>query len=150
MKIEKDYEEFLKLLNKNKVKYVIVGAFALALYSNPRYTKDLDIFVEPAVENGKRLLKVLNEFGFKNLELKEEDFTVKNQIIQLGYEPVRIDLMTSIPGCSFEEVWNNKIAEKYGRTRVYFIGKRELIKSKKASGRKQDIADLELLEKTEI
>jgi hypothetical protein len=147
MKTEKDYEEFLELLNKNKVKYVVVGSFALALYSKPRYTKDLDILIEPEKENIKRLLNVLHKFGFKKIDIKIEDLTKKNQILQLGYEPVRVDILTSISGCPFGEVWNNKVKEKYGKTLANFIGKRELIKSKKACGRKQDIADLELLEK---
>ncbi len=147
MKIEKDYEEFLGLLNKNSVKYVVVGAFALALYSKPRYTKDLDILIETEEENIKKLINVLHKFGFKNINIKTEDLTKKDQILQLGYEPVRIDILTSIAGCSFEEVWNNKLKEKYGKTLVNFIGKRELIKNKKAISRKQDIADLELLEK---
>jgi len=147
MKTEKDYEEFLGLLNKNSVRYAIVGAFALALYSKPRYTKDLDILIEPEEENAKKLINVLHEFGFKGINIKKEDLTRKNQILQLGYEPLRIDILTSIAGCSFQEVWNNKFREKYGKTLVNFIGKKELMKNKKAIGRKQDIADLELLEK---
>ncbi|MBN1693866.1 hypothetical protein JW879_00515 [candidate division WOR-3 bacterium] len=148
MKTEKDYEEFLDLLNKNRVKYAIVGAFALALYSKPRYTKDLDILVEPEEKNIKKLLDVLNEFGFEKINIKTEDLTEKNQILQLGYEPVRIDILTSISGCSFEEIWNNKKKEKYGKTLAFFIGKKELVKNKKTVGRKQDIADIELLEKS--
>ncbi|MEJ2306887.1 MAG: hypothetical protein P8Y62_04105 [candidate division WOR-3 bacterium] len=147
MRTEKDYEEFLNLLNKNKVKYAIVGSFALALYSKPRYTKDLDILIEPEKENIKRLINVLEKFGFKNIDIEEEDLTKKNQILQLGYEPVRLDILTSISGCSFSEIWNNRVKEKYGKTTANFIGKRELIKSKRACGRKQDIADLEFLEK---
>jgi len=147
MKTEKDYEEFLGLLNKNSVRYAIVGAFALALYSKPRYTKDLDILIEPEEENTKKLINVLHEFGFKEINIKKEDLTRKNQILQLGYEPLRIDILTSIAGCSFQEVWNNKFREKYGKTLVNFIGKKELMKNKKAIGRKQDIADLDLLGK---
>jgi hypothetical protein len=147
MKIEKDYEEFLRLLNKNSVKYIVVGAFALALYSKPRYTQDLDILIETEEENIKKLINVLHEFGFKKINIKIEDLTKKDQILQLGYEPVRIDILTSITGCSFKEVWNNKLKEQYGKTLVNFIGKKELIKNKKAISRKQDIADLELLGK---
>jgi hypothetical protein len=147
MKTEKDYEEFLGLLNKNSVKYVIVGAFALALYSKPRYTKDLDILIEPEKENATKLINVLHTFGSENINIRKEDLTKKDQILQLGYDPVRIDILTSIAGCSFEEVWNNKLKEKYGKTLVNFIGKKELIKNKKTLGRKQDIADLELLGK---
>lgn len=145
MQAEKDYEELLKLFNKNKVKYCIVGAYALAFYANPRYTKDMDILVEPDVENAHRIVKSLNEFGFKNLRLTEKDFSRKNKIIQLGYEPLRVDILTSIEGTDFREVWKNKRVSKYGKQRIFFIGMSELIKNKKASRRKQDKVDLEIL-----
>ena len=145
MKVEKDYEELLKLLNKNKAKYCIVGAYAVAFHAKPRYTKDMDIFIEPSKENGKRILKALNEFGFKELDLKEEDFIQKGIVIQLGYEPLRVDIVTSIEGCTFEEVWENKVEGHYGNEKVYFIGLNELIKNKKKSKRKQDKVDLEIL-----
>lgn len=145
MKIEKDFEELLKLLNKYKVKYCIVGAYALAFYAKPRYTKDIDLFVKADPENSKRILAALNEFGFKNLKALEKDLEKENQIIQLGYEPVRVDILTSIDGCNFAEVWLNKKTGSYGRTKVYFIGLKQLIKNKKKSNRNQDKADLELL-----
>jgi len=147
MKIEKDYEELLKLFNKNKVKYCIVGAYALALYAMPRYTKDMDLFVEPDQDNARKILRALEEFGFKKLGLKEKDFSRKHKIIQLGYEPIRVDILTSIEGCDFEEVWKHKKTFHYGRQKAYFIGRNELVKNKKASRRKQDLADLEVLSK---
>ena len=98
MRIEKDYEELLGLLNKHKVKYCIVGAYAVAFHKKPRYTKDIDIFVEPSVENGKKIVDALNEFGFESLHLSENDFAEKGRIIQLGYEPVRVDIITEIAG----------------------------------------------------
>ena len=145
MKLEKDYEDFLNLLNKNNVEYCIVGAFAIALYSIPRYTKDIDILINPTVDNAKKIIRVLKEFGFKNLNIGEEDFTKDGQIIQLGYEPIRIDILTSIDGCNFQEIWKNKIIGKYGNAKIFFIGIDELIKNKKATNRKQDQADLEIL-----
>ena len=105
MRVEKDFEELLGLFNKNKVRYCIVGAFAVGFYIRPRYTKDIDILVEPSKKNAKRIIRSLDSFGFKVMGLKEEDFSQKNKIIQLGYEPTRIDIITSIQGCSFEEVW---------------------------------------------
>lgn len=146
MKVEKDYEEFLELLNKNRVKYCIVGSFALAIHSKPRYTKDIDIFIEPSEENGEKLIQVLKEFGFQDINLTKKDFTEEEQVIQLGYEPIRIDILTSLSGCTFEEVWENKVSAGYGKIQVFFIGKRELIKNKKATHRKQDIADLDFLQ----
>jgi hypothetical protein len=145
MKVEKDYEEFLRLLNKNKVRYCIVGAYAVALYARPRYTKDMDIFVEADQDNARKLVKVLKEFGFEDLELSEDDFMKEGTIIQLGYEPVRIDLLTSLPGCSFQEVWENKQLGDYGDEKVFYIGLEDLIRNKTVSNRKQDEADLELL-----
>lgn len=145
MKVEKDYEELLELFNKNKVKYCIIGAYAVGFYARPRYTKDMDILVEPNAENACKIVKSLNEFGFKELGLKEEDFEQEDKIIQLGYEPVRVDLLTSVRGCSFKQAWENKKVFLYGKQKVFFIGIDELIKSKRTSGRKQDKADLEIL-----
>uniref|UniRef100_A0A7V0Z7I1 Nucleotidyltransferase family protein n=1 Tax=candidate division WOR-3 bacterium TaxID=2052148 RepID=A0A7V0Z7I1_UNCW3 len=145
MKVEKDYEDLLKLFNKHKVKYCIVGAFAVAFYARPRYTKDIDILIEPSQENSNKIAKALNDFGFGSLDLKPGDFTKKNRIIQLGYEPVRIDIMTSLTGCSFDRIWRHKKVGRYGRTKVFFIGINELIENKKKSDRRQDKIDLNLL-----
>ena len=145
MRVEKDYEELLKLLNKNKVRYCVVGAYAVAFYATPRYTKDMDIFIKPCIENAHRVIKTLNEFGFKRLKLKEKDISRKGKIIQLGYEPVRVDIMTSIEGCSFEEAWKTKISATYGRQKIFFIGINELLKNKRTSKRKQDKIDLDIL-----
>ncbi|MGD8209531.1 MAG: hypothetical protein PVH37_10340 [Desulfobacterales bacterium] len=93
MKTEKDYEEFLELLNKHSVRYCVIGAFALAYHARPRYTKDIDILIEPTTDNAKRLLIALDEFGFGSLNLAVDDFTNPGNIIQLGYEPVRIDII---------------------------------------------------------
>jgi len=143
--VEHDYEEFLRLLNKNKVKYCIVGAFSVAFYTKPRYSKDIDLLVEPSIENGKRIINALKEFGFGSLKISANDFSRERNIIQLGYEPVRIDLLTSIDGCSFDEVWKGKKAGKYGKERVFFIGHKELIKNKKALDRPQDRVDLKII-----
>lgn len=145
MKTEKDFEEFLEYLNNHKVKYCIVGAYAVGLYDKPRYTKDIDILVEPSLENGNKIIKALTDFGFKSLGLTAADFTDKREIIQLGYEPVRIDLITSIMGCNFKEIWKNKIQKRYGKVKVFVIGLNELIKTKKASNRPQDKLDLKSL-----
>jgi len=135
----------LKLLNKHKVRYVIVGAYAVAFYARPRYTKDMDILVEPEIENGRRVVAALCEFGFGELGLKEEDFSKEGRVVQLGYEPVRIDLITSIDGCTFLEVWKKKEVGRYGEEPIFFIGINELIKNKERTNRKQDETDLEIL-----
>ena len=145
MKTEKDYEEFLELLNKHNVRYCIIGAFALAFHSRPRYTKDMDILVEPTIANAKRLLIALDEFGFGSLNLAVEDFSTLGNIIQLGYEPVRIDILSSIKGLEFADIWESRVQGPYGKQIVHFIDRQNLIRSKKLSNRAQDKADLKLL-----
>jgi hypothetical protein len=145
VKTEKDYEEFLELLNKHDVHYCIIGAFALAFHARPRYTKDIDVFIEATVENAGRLLVALNEFGFGSLNLTAEDFSTKGNIIQLGYEPVRIDIITSIEGLDFRDVWKERVRGPYGSHTVNYIDRENLIRAKKISNRAQDKADVELL-----
>jgi hypothetical protein len=145
VKTEKDYEEFLELLNKHDIRYCIIGAFALAFHARPRYTKDMDILVEATTDNAKRLLAALREFGFGSLNLSVEDFSSKGNIIQLGYEPVRIDIITSIKGLEFADIWESRIQGPYGKQTVNFIDRQNLIRSKKLSNRAQDKADLDLL-----
>jgi predicted nucleotidyltransferase len=147
MKVEKDYEEFLSLLSRHKVKYCIIGAFAVAFYAKPRYTKDIDILVEPSSENAEKILKVLEEFGFKELAISRDDLTTEGNILQLGYEPLRIDLLTNLEGFLFEDIWQNRNEGEYGAQTVYFIGLDDLIRSKKLAGRPEDRIDVELLKK---
>lgn len=145
MKVEKDFEELLKLFNRYKVKYCIIGAFAVGFYGYPRYTKDIDIFVGPSLKNGQRIIKALAAFGFGSLKLTPEDFSKEENIIQLGYEPVRVDLVTSVKGTDFNQVWEHRRAGKYGEQKVFYIGLQELIKNKKTANRQQDRLDLKLL-----
>ena len=145
MKTEKDYEEFLELLNKHNVRYCVIGAFALAFHARPRYTKDMDILIDPTTDNAKRLLIALGEFGFGSLNLAVNDFTTQGNIIQLGYEPVRIDIITSIKGLEFSDIWKSRIQRPYGKQTINFIDRQYLIRSKRISNRAQDKADLKLL-----
>lgn len=145
MRIEKDYEELLELFNKHNVRYCIVGAFAVGFHGYPRYTKDMDLFVEPSRQNGQRIVDALAEFGFACLNLKPEDFLDPSAIIQLGYEPVRVDLITSLRGCSFGTAWEHRRNGTYGQQKVYFIGLAQLIRNKKIAARPQDRVDLDRL-----
>jgi hypothetical protein len=149
MKVEKDYEELLDLFNRHSVKYCIVGSFALAFYARPRYTKDLDILIDPTIENARRVLDALKDFGFGSLALSEDDFTEKGKIIQLGYEPVRVDILTSLEGMDFSTIWDNRSHGQFGKQQVCFIGLNEFIKVKQAANRSQDRADLEILLKVD-
>ena len=145
MKVSQDFEELFGLLNKNQVKYLVVGGYAYAVHVEPRFTKDLDLFVRRERANAENIITTLKEFGFGSLNLKTRDFLEPDQIIQLGHPPLRVDILTSISGVEFEEAWQNKITGKYGNQDVYFIGKEELKKNKKASGRESDQEDLKKL-----
>ncbi len=147
MRIEKDFKEFIALLNENKVKYLIVGGFAFAFYVEPRYTKDIDILIEASEENSKKIIDALTAFGFGNVGLKEENFQKPDQIIQLGYAPVRIDIITSIAGVTFDSAWKNKVEGKYGDIPCFFISKEDLILNKQKAARPQDITDVKKLKK---
>lgn len=142
MRVEKDYEELFGLFNKHKVRYCIIGSYAVAFYARPRYTKDIDILIESSADNSERIIRALAEFGFGALGLSAADFRKKGNIIQLGFEPVRVDILTSIKGCTFARAWKHKETAKYGQEKVYFIGLDDLIRLKKMSDRPQDRADL--------
>jgi hypothetical protein len=124
---------------------MIVGAHALAYHGAPRYTGDMDILVRPDSENAKCILRALDEFGFGSLGLQVEDFAASDKVVQLGVAPVRIDIVTSLTGVSWNDAAAGRVAGPYGGLKVYYLGKREFILNKRALGRKKDIADLEAI-----
>lgn len=144
---ERDFEELLRLFNKHRVRYCIVGAYAVAFHARPRYTKDMDILVEPSLENGRHIVRALKAFGFGGLRLTPEDFARPGRFVQLGYEPLRVDLLTSIEGFAFAQVWKHRAPGRYGKVRTRFIGREELVRNKALSARRQDQADVELLDR---
>ena len=143
MEAQKDFKELLELFNKHKVDYVIVGAYALAFHGCPRYTGDLDLLVKPDSNNARRIIEAIKEFGFESLDLTTEDFSSKEKVVQLGVPPIRIDILTSLTGVTWEQVSSNRAKGEYGDIPVYFIGKNEFIANKKALGRHKDLADIE-------
>ena len=143
-----DYVEFIDSLNQHGVKYLIIGAQALAYHARPRATKDLDIFVEPTSANAKRLLKALNGFFGADTGYAVSDLIRPGTIIQLGVAPVRIDLMTQISGFSnFEDAWKNRVEAGFGPARAHFISLDDLITAKRAANRLQDRADVRVLKR---
>ena len=146
MIFEKDFQDFIDLLNKFQVKYMIVGAHALAFHGKPRHTGDLDIWIQPSDENSDKMLLVLKEFGFGSLGLTKKDFLKENYVTQLGYPPLRIDILNSISGVSFDEAFSNSLITQVDQLNIVYIGLSDLIKNKTSTGRKQDIADVESLE----
>lgn len=147
MRVEKDFKEFIESLNKNSVRYLIIGSFALSYYSEPRYTKDIDILVDSTASNADRLMTAIREFGFSDIELSSRDFLEPDQVIQLGIAPLRIDLLTSLKGIPFADVWDRRTTGQYGDIPAFYISKQDLIDHKKLVGRKQDLADIEKLTK---
>ncbi|MFC2112674.1 nucleotidyl transferase AbiEii/AbiGii toxin family protein [Bacteroidota bacterium] len=145
MEVQKDFREFLALLNEHEVKFIIVGGYALAFHGAPRFTGDIDVFVKPDQENAKRILNVLAGFGFNSLDITIDDFQNRDNVIQLGLPPVRIDLITSISGVTWEEADASKEPGLFGDVSVSYIGKKQFILNKRATGRKKDLADLESL-----
>lgn len=147
LKAEKDFEEFVELLNKFNVEYMIVGAYALALYTRPRNTSDIDVFINRSPENAKLLINVIDEFGFENAGIEESDFITKGRIVQLGVPPIRIDIINDIDGVNFSEAYQRKERFRFGKVTANFISKLDIITNKRASNRKKDQADLDELEK---
>jgi hypothetical protein len=149
MPLNKDWREFIELLNSNGVEYVVVGAFAVAYHGFPRYTGDLDLLVRASAENSERLVRALVSFGFGFLGIRGEDFLSPEKIIQLGVQPNRIDLLTSISGVDFEHVWETRKAGELDGVQTHFIGREALIENKLATGRAKDLGDAEELRKRE-
>ncbi|RLD16995.1 MAG: hypothetical protein DRI36_04855, partial [Caldiserica bacterium] len=132
--INKDFEDFFRYLNKNKVEYLVVGGYAHIYYTEPRYTKDLDILVNPTIENSKRVYKSLCDFfGVKKLKISQLHFTKKNKpgefSVAIGNPPNSIEIFTNLPGIDFLKAWKNKQRFKYGKVFVWVIGINELEKN---------------------
>lgn len=147
MELSNDFKEFIELLNVNKVKYLVVGGYAVGFHGHPRYTKDIDLWVLMKSNNASNIIKSVKEFGFESLGLEEEDFLNSDNIIQLGFPPNRIVLLTEIAGVEFESCYSNKLTIEFEGVTIPFISLNDLIKNKQTSGRLQDLADAEKLEK---
>jgi hypothetical protein len=145
MEVQKDFKEFLALLNAHEADFMIVGGYALAFHGAPRYTGDIDVFIKPDSKNAQLIMKVLEEFGFSSLEFSIDDFKKEDSVVQLGLPPVRIDIITSISGVTWEQADASKEPGKYGEVPVFYIGKNQYVANKRAIGRAKDIADIEAL-----
>jgi len=147
VKVEKDYEEFVRLLNAQHVEYLLVGAYAVAQYTEPRNTGDIDFLINPTKENAKRVFAVLKKFGFGKLTISESDLLDPEMVIQLGFPPVRIALITSLGTANFDDLYKKKTAVRLGRVKTHVISFDHLIASKKEAGRPKDMADVAALRK---
>ncbi|GAP21252.1 hypothetical protein [Leptolinea tardivitalis] len=140
-----DFLELLKLLNEEKVEYLIVGGYAVAAHGHPRFTRDLDIWVNPTIQNGKRIVSALDKFGFHSLGLKPGDFTQPDTAIQLGYPPLRVVFVTEMDGLTFKQSYPLRVEREEQNCPIYYIDLISLITNKKSTGREQDLEDAEFL-----
>ncbi len=147
MILAKDFEEFISLLNKHRVQYMIVGGYALAFHGKPRYTGDIDIWIGISEQNASRLLKVIKDFGLASLGFVKEDFLKEGFISQIGRPPLRIDILNSIDGVDFDDAYNSVQIIELEELNVPYIGLGDFIKNKQATGRKKDLLDIKEIKK---
>ena len=140
--VSQDYEDLFSTLNAYKVKYLVVGAHAVAYHAQPRFTKDLDVWVPAALNESQRVYDALKAYGAPLRDLTPASFADPGMILQIGVAPVRIDIMTGLPGVTAQEAWKRRVKTRYGRTSIYVLGLAELVKAKRTSGRPQDKLDL--------
>ncbi len=145
--MSRDYEEFIAALNGHGVRYLVIGAHAVAFHARPRATKDLDILLDPTPANARRALAAIRGFfGGVDLGYRVEDLTDPQWIIQLGVAPVRIDLVSEVPGCpNFAAAWRRCVGARFGSVKAYYLGLDDLIRAKEATGRDQDKVDVRVL-----
>ncbi|MEX6691022.1 nucleotidyltransferase [Danxiaibacter flavus] len=147
MILARDFEDFIKLLNKHKVAYMVVGGYALAFHGKPRHTGDLDIWINISNTNASKMLKVLKDFGMGALGFEKEDFLRPGYITQIGYPPLRIDILNNIDGLEFDEAVKNMQQMDADGVIINYIGLNDFLKNKEASGRSQDLVDIQEIKK---
>ncbi len=138
---------FLRLLNEPNVRYLVIGGYAVAYHGYPRYTGGLDVFVEASQENAARLVEVYGEFGFNRSDLKPEMFMIPDNVVRIGHEPVRLEVLTSITGVAFTDAYVRRIQVDVNGLVVPFIALVDLLKNKTSTGRGKDRVDVEALRK---
>ena len=145
--LDKDLRELLALFNTTGVEFLVVGGHAVAFHGRPRLTDDLDLFVRPDLTNGERIVQALQQFGFGSRELTPADFLADDRVIQLGRAPNRVDLLTRLYGVDFSDAWSRRVAARLDDAQVWIISREDLIKNTRETGRMQDLADVEFLER---
>jgi len=148
MAVNPDFRDLFSAFNDAGAEYLLVGAHAVAIYAQPRYSKDMDVWVRPTRENAERVFQALARFGAPLEGVTPEDFADPEMIYQIGVAPNRIDVIMAIAGVDFERAWTGRVEKTYGGVPIHVIGKADLVRAKKASGRPQDLLDVEALEKT--
>ncbi|MBI5201235.1 MAG: hypothetical protein HY925_06585 [Elusimicrobia bacterium] len=145
MSVQPDFLEFVRLLKRRDAQFVLVDAFAVAYHGRPRATGDLDVWIRPTPDNAARVVSALGDFGFGSLGITTDDL-LSGKIVQLGREPVRIDLLTDLSGVAPDEVWDGRQEGPFEDQTVFYLNRTVLLKNKRASGRAKDLADIQALE----
>jgi predicted nucleotidyltransferase len=145
MFVNSDFSDLLQLFNDNKVKFLVIGGYAFIQYAEPRYTKDLDLWINTDTQNASAVFKSLKEFGAPLINMTEDDFAEEGYFYQMGIPPVRVDILMGISGVEFEEAWGRRKDVDFDGLTVPFISKEDLIATKRASGRPQDLVDADVL-----
>jgi len=146
LRLPEDFSEFLRLLDAKGVEYLLIGGYAVGYHGYPRATKDLDLWVARTPENAARLVTALREFGFNAPDLAPDLFLAEGRIVRMGMPPLRIEVATTISGVEFADCWAARVEAEFDGVPVKIIGREHLKRNKRASGRHQDLADLEHLE----
>ena len=146
MELSRDFKEFIESLNVSCVRYLVVGGYAVALHGHPRYTKDLDVWIDRTPANAKRMVRAFADFGFESLGVKAADFEKPDRMVQMGVPPNRIDVLTSLAGVDFSACFKKRVIVEIDGVPVNFIDLEHLKINKRAAGRLQDLADVENLE----
>ena len=149
MFVNSDFSDLLRIFNEHNVRYMVIGGYAVVQYAEPRFTKDLDVLISTDATNAEAVYNALREFGAPLAGLTPHDFAEEGFFFQMGVPPVRVDILMGIPGIQFEDCWNRRVEVDFEGLRVIFISKQDLIASKRAAGRPQDLIDADLLSNDE-
>lgn len=145
MELSRDFRELFESLARHDVRYLVIGGYAMAAHGHPRFTKDIDVWIWMDPSNSKATIAALTDFGYGSLGLSESDFLTADSVIQLGYPPQRIDLLTSPTGVEFEECWEGRLIVNVGELEVPVISIQGLIRNEAAAARDQDVVDVKAL-----
>jgi hypothetical protein len=144
--MNQDFVDLLRAFNAAEVRFLIVGAYALALHGRPRATGDLDLWIDATPENAPRVMEALAEFGAPLGDVTAEDFSREGVVFQIGVPPGRIDILTQLTGLTFEEAWPGRLRRPFGDVEVDFIGREAFLRNKRLTGRPKDVGDIEGME----
>jgi predicted nucleotidyltransferase len=145
MFVNSDFSDLLRIFNTHNVKYLVIGGYAVVQYAEPRFTKDLDVLISTDTANAEAVYNALHEFGAPLAGLTPKDFSEEGFFFQMGMPPIRVDVLMGIPRVNFEDCWGRRMEVDFEGLKVVFISKNDLIASKRAAGRPQDLIDADLL-----